>query len=108
MSEAAEKTIWELQEELRQWHDTEYIQEYPGSEFITGRTLASHGTRSWEELTPEEQERKERAAYATNKLLFGLGVNVSGNFREVAPVNVVTGAPDTNDVDPFLDSDELP
>ena len=102
----SDKTIWQLQEELRQWHDTEYIQEYPGSEFITGRTLAAHGTKTWEELTPEEQERKERAAYRTNKMLFGLGINVSGNFREAAPVTVATNALGAKDFDPFLDSDE--
>ena len=75
------QSIWEWQARLRAWHEQEYKQAYPDSEFITGRTLASHGTRAWEELTPEEQERKERLAYRLNCMLFSIGVSVSGDFR---------------------------
>ena len=76
------QSIWELQERLRTWHDQQYRKAYPDSDFLTGRTLASHGKRAWEELTPAEQERKERLAYKLNCMLFSLGVNVSDNFRE--------------------------
>ena len=79
---AEEKTIWQLQAELQEWHEREYKQEYPGSTFTTGQTLASHGERKWEELTPEEQERKERVAYSLNKMLFGMGLKLSSNFRD--------------------------
>jgi len=41
-------------------------------------------------------------------MLFGLGVNVSGNFRKPEPVTVETSAPGAEDFDPFLDSDDLP
>lgn len=77
----AEPSVWELQERLRQWHEQEYKQAYPDSEFITGRTLAAHGKRAWDELAPVEQERKERIAYRLNCMLFSIGVNV-GSFRE--------------------------
>ena len=77
-------TVWELQEQLRVWHEQEYRQAYPGSTFVTGHLLASHGRRAWDELTPEEQERKEWAAYRLNCVLFSLGVNLSGQFREVS------------------------
>ena len=76
------QSVWELQERLRTWHEQEYKQAYPDSACITGRTLASHGTKAWEDLTPEEQERKERIAYRLNCLLCSIGVHVSGNFRE--------------------------
>ena len=76
------RSIWELQEQLRAWHDQEYRKAYPDSEFITGQTLASHGTRAWDELTQEEQEHKERLAYKLNCMLFSIGVSVSDNFRE--------------------------
>ena len=75
-------SVWELQERLRSWHEQEYKQAYPDSEFMTGRILASHGKKAWDDLTPEEQERKERVAYRLNCMLFSLGVNVSGQFRE--------------------------
>ena len=75
-----QRSIWELQEQLRQWHTQEYKKAYPDSEFITGRTLASHGKRAWEDLTPEEQERKERIAYRLNCMLFSIGTTV-GPFR---------------------------
>lgn len=77
------ETIWDLQERLRAWHEQEYKQAFPDSEFITGRTLASHGKIPWEELAPEVQERKERIAYRLNCMLFSIGVNCSGNFIEV-------------------------
>jgi hypothetical protein len=80
--EPPKPSIWQLQEALRQWHDREYVQAYPNSEFITGKTLAARGKKPWDELTPEEQERKERAAYHLNQLLFSMGVNVSGSFRD--------------------------
>ena len=75
------QSIWELQARLRQWHEQEYKKAYPDSEFITGQTLAAHGKPTWDELTPEEQERKERIAYRLNCMLFSIGVNVSDNFR---------------------------
>jgi len=77
-----EQSIWQLQEQLRTWHSQEYQKAYPDSEFITGRTLAAHGKKAWDELTPEEQERKERVAYRLNCMLFSLGTNVSGSFRK--------------------------
>ena len=78
----AEQSILELQEQLCTWHSQEYQKAYPDSEFITGRTLAAHGKRAWDDLTPAEQERKERIAYRLNCMLFSVGVNVSGQFRE--------------------------
>ena len=81
-----EKTIWEKQEELKRWHEQEYKQAYPNSTFYTGRDLAERrtakGGKTWEELTPEEQERKEQVAYLLNRMLFSMGVNISSNFRE--------------------------
>ena len=76
------ESIWELQARLRAWHEAEYIKQYPNSEFLTGQVLASHGQRRWEDLTPEEQERKERVAYRVNCMLFSLGTAV-GNFTSV-------------------------
>ncbi len=81
-----EKTIWEMQASLKNWHDEEYVKEYPGSTFYTGRDLAEKGVKkgrkTWEELTPEEQERKEAVAYMANMMLFCIGVNISSNFVE--------------------------
>jgi hypothetical protein len=84
MDNTQQKTIWELQAELKVWHEKEYMQDYPTSIFHTGRDLASvkdaKGGKTWEELTPEEQEHKERVAHMLNKMLFSMGVNVSDNF----------------------------
>lgn len=86
MEQTEEKTIWQLQAELQAWHEREYKRAYPTSVFHTGRDLAdvrtAKGGKSWEELTPEEQEHKERVAHNLNKMLFSMGVNVSDNFSE--------------------------
>lgn len=78
-----QESIWQLQERLHEWHEREYKQAFPNSKFVTGKTLASHGKTPWEELTPEVQERKERVAYRLNCILFSIGVNVSGSFKDV-------------------------
>jgi hypothetical protein len=66
----AEQTVWELQEQLRTCHTQEYKKAYPDSEFVTGRTLPSHGKRAWDDLTPEEREREERIAYRLKRARF--------------------------------------
>lgn len=77
-----EQTIWEKQEKLRQWHEAEYIKEFPDSRFNTGRTLAETSGTDYDSLTDEEKERKERVAHLLNTMLFSLGINVSGAFRD--------------------------
>lgn len=80
-----EKTIWQKQDELRQWHEREYKQAYPNSVFHTGRSLVEGRPvegRTWEGLTPEQQEHKEEIAYMLNCMMMSLGVNVSDNFRD--------------------------
>lgn len=77
-------SIWEKQRKLKEWFDKEYVKEYPGSTFFTGKSLSAKGKRviTWDDLTPEQQERKEKVAYNLNCMLISLGVNISSNFKE--------------------------
>jgi len=73
MTEQPKPSIWELQERLRAWYEQEYKKAFPesDSEFATGRTMAAPG--AWDELTPEQQEQRERTAYKLNRMVFALG-----------------------------------
>lgn len=76
-TEQKELTVWQKQEQLRQWHDREYKQAYPDSTFYTGKALyKDRGKGPYESLPQVEKDRKEGVAYRLNSMLFSIGVNV--------------------------------
>jgi hypothetical protein len=74
------QSIWQKQEALKRWHSREYRQEYPNSEFYTGRKFADSDAK-YEAFSEAEKERKEQLAHRLNCMLFSIGVNI-GPFQE--------------------------